>query len=196
MTRSKTTTAVAISAGVLTLGAGLGVASLASADPTPTPTSPSSASPSTGTPSTTTPSTGPGAADPRSGHRGFGRGEHQQELAKQLAEKLGVSQAKVETALQEFREANKPSTPPTPGTKPDPAQRDESLAKSLASKLGVDQAKVKTALQEIREARRAERAAALKPELDAAVKAGTLTQAEADAVTKAVQKGVINAGPR
>ncbi len=36
-----------------------------------------------------------------------------------------------------------------------------------------------------------ERAAALKSRLNEAVKAGTLTQAEADAVTKAVEKGVI-----
>ena len=47
------------------------------------------------------------------------------------------------------------------------------------------------AFDEIRAARQADRAAELKTRLDAAVKAGTLTQAEADAVTKAVEKGVI-----
>jgi len=68
------------------------------------------------------------------------------------------------------------------------------LAKALAEKLGVDEAKVAAALAEIRAARQADRAAALKDKLDAAVKAGTLTQAEADAVQKAVEKGVIDAG--
>ena len=47
------------------------------------------------------------------------------------------------------------------------------------------------AFDEIRAARQADRAAELTTRLDAAVKAGTLTQAEADAVTKAVEKGVI-----
>lgn len=191
MNRSRTSLAVAIAAGALTVGAGVGVTSLASADPTPTPSAPASSSPSTSTPS----------ADPRSpngaerwGHRGFGRGEHRQELAAQLADKLGVSQDRVTTALTEYREENRPASPPT--TRPDPAERDASLAKSLAGKLSVDQAKVTAALQEIRSARRTERAADLKPTLDAAVKAGTLTQAEADAVTKAIEKGVLSGGRR
>ena len=98
-------------------------------------------------------------------------------------------------ALKAVRDETKPTTKPTPGqTKPDPAARDAALAKALATKLGVDEAKVKTALDEIRAARQADRATALKTKLDAAVKAGTLTQAEADAVTKAVEKGVINGG--
>ncbi|MET0692616.1 MAG: hypothetical protein ABWY56_01720 [Propionibacteriaceae bacterium] len=191
MARSKKTTAVAIAAGVLTLGAGVGVATLASADPTPTP----SASPSTQTPPAA-PQPGRGGPD---GHRGPGGpgGLHQEDLVKPLAEKLGVSEAKVTEALKAFRDANKPTTKPTPGTaKPDPSAQDAALAKSLASKLGVAEAKVTTALKEIREARQADRATALKTKLDAAVKAGTLTQAEADAVTKAVTEGVINVGPR
>ena len=52
------------------------------------------------------------------------------------------------------------------------------------------------ALAEIRAARQAEQAAALKERLDAAVADGKLTQAEADAVTKAVEQGVINVGGR
>ena len=97
-------------------------------------------------------------------------------------------------ALQAIREANKPTTKPDPQDRPDPAAREAALAKALAEKLGVDEAKVTTALAEIRAARQADRAAALKDRLDAAVKAGTLTQAEADAVQKAVEKGVIDAG--
>ena len=68
------------------------------------------------------------------------------------------------------------------------------MAKALAEKLGLAEDKVTTALAEIREAHQAERAAALKERLDAAVQDGTLTQAEADAVTKAVEKGVIGGG--
>ena len=127
----------------------------------------------------------------------------QQELAKTLAVKLGVSEAKVTEALKAFRDDNKPAGDPTPGNRPvpgtarpDPAARDAALAKSLAKSLGIDEAKVTKAIDEIRATRQAGRAAALKTKLDAAVNAGTLTQAEADAVTKAVEKGVINVGPR
>ena len=70
------------------------------------------------------------------------------------------------------------------------------MAKALAEKLGLAEDKVATALTELREAHQAERAAALKERLDAAVQDGTLTQAEADAVTKAVEKGVIGGGGR
>lgn len=193
MARSKKTTAMAVAAGVLTLGAGLGVASLASADPTATPSASPSASPSQ--------SAAPDARGGPGGHRGpGGHGALQGELAKSLADKLGVTEAKVTEALQKFRDDNLPdpgATKPTPGTaKPDPTAREEAMAKSLAGSLGVDEAKVKTALAEIRSAAQADRAAALKTKLDAAVKAGTLTQAEADGVTKAVDRGVVNVGPR
>jgi len=193
MARSKKTTAMAVAAGVVTLGAGLGVATLASADPTATPSASPSASQSQG--AAPDGSGGPG------GHRGPGdRGPREDALAKSLADKLGVTEAKVTDALQKFRDDNAPdpgAAKPTPGTtRPDPTARDEAMAKSLAGSLGVDEAKVKTALAEIRSAAQAERAAALKTKLDAAVKTGTLNQAEADAVTKAVQKGVINVGPR
>ena len=52
-------------------------------------------------------------------------------------------------------------------------------------------AEVTAALEELRTQEQADHAAALKPRLDQAVKDGTLTQAEADAVTKAAEKGVI-----
>ena len=97
-------------------------------------------------------------------------------------------------ALQAFREANKPTTPPAEGTKPDRAARDAALAKSLAESLGIEESKVTAALEELRTAAQADRAAALKTRLDKAVTDGTLTQAEADAVTKAVEKGVIGGG--
>lgn len=184
-------TIVAAAAGVMALGAGLGVAGLASADPTTSP----SATPT----SSTTPSS---QADPRGG--GWGRGDHGARgdhgdrggaIAVELATKLGIDQAKVSTALQTAREATRPTTAPTPGEdRPDPAVRDAALAKALADELKIDEARIKTALDEIRATHATERAAALKTRLDAAVQAGTLTQAEADAVTKAVKQGVINAG--
>jgi hypothetical protein len=107
---------------------------------------------------------------------------------------LGVDEAKVTDALKAFREANKPTTPPTEGTegtKPDRAAHEAALAKSLAAALGIDESKVTAALEEIRTAAQEERAAALKTRLDKAVADGKLTQAEADAVTKAVEAGVI-----
>jgi hypothetical protein len=70
------------------------------------------------------------------------------------------------------------------------------LAKSLAESLGIDEAKVTAALEELRNEAQSERAAALKTRLDKAVADGKLTQAEADAVTKAVEQGVIGGGGR
>ncbi len=190
----KAATGVAVATGLLAVGAGIGMANLAQAEPTPSPGAPSS-SPSTGA----KPADGRGPGGPGGMHRGgamFGAD------AKQLAEKLGVTEAKVTEALRAIhdeRKADRPDPSATPSanpTRPDPAEREAELAKALASKLGIDEALVKTALDEIRAARQADRAAALKTRLDAAVKDGTLTQAEADAVTKAIQKGVIGGGPR
>jgi hypothetical protein len=189
--RSTKVVVASAAAGALALGVGVGIAGFASADPTTTP----SPNPSASAPADPGPG-GPG----RDGHRGGpGRGVADTDLAEQLAEKLGVTEAKVTTALQEIRDANRPAKPSTAPsadpsakpTRPDPAERDAALAKALAGKLGVDEAKVTKALDEIKAARQADRAAELKTRLDAAVKAGTLTQAEADAVTKAVEKGVI-----
>lgn len=190
MPHTKMTTTVAVAAGALALGVGLGAATLASADPTSTPAPSTSASPSAGSP--TTAPEGPG-------RHGFGgrAADGQGELAKTLADKLGVSEDTLKGALKAVREDLRPSTPPPPGTdRPDRAARDAALAKGLAAELGIAESKVTAALAEIRAAANAERAAALKDKLDAAVKAGTLTQAEADAVTKAVEKGVLNGFPR
>ena len=191
MPRSTKVVVASAAAGALALGVGVGIAGFASADPTTTP----SPNPSASAPAD------PGRGGPgHGGHRGGpGRGVADTDLAKQLAEKLGVTEAKVTKALQEIRDANRPAKPSTAPsadpsakpTRPDPEKREAALAKALAEKLGVDEAKVTKAFDEIRAARQADRAAELKTRLDAAVKAGTLTQAEADAVTKAVEKGVI-----
>ncbi len=175
-------TAVAVAAGVLALGAGVGIAGVAAADPTPTPNPAATDSPS------------PGVVRPGGGGRhggGFRDGAQVTELASQL----GVSEDKVRAALQAIHDERHASstTPPADQT---PEQRDAALAKELAEKLNLDEVKVTQALAEIRAAKQAERAAALKERLDAAVADGTLTQAEADAVTKAVEQGVISGGGR
>ena len=174
-------TVVAAAAGVAALGAGLGIAGVAAADPTPTPSPTATAS---GSPSSGTDRPGEGR------HRGGFRDGAQ---LTELAGKLGVSEEQLREALSSIREENRSTTPKSDQT---PEQRDAALAKALAEKLKLDEAKVTQALTEIRAARQAEQAAALKERLDAAVADGKLTQAEADAVTKAVEQGVINVGGR
>ncbi|MCT9868122.1 Clp protease N-terminal domain-containing protein [Paenarthrobacter aurescens] len=190
MSKTKRIT-LGVAAGALALGAGLGATSIATAATTPTPSATSSAD--SATPDTATPPDRGG----RPGAHGHGPGGGQ--IAAELATKLGVDEAKVTEALKAFREANKPTTPPTEGmegSKPDRTAQDAALAKSLAEALGVDEAKVTSALEEIRATAQEERAAALKTKLDKAVTDGKLTQAEADAVTKAVEAGVIGGGGR
>jgi hypothetical protein len=187
MRRTKKMT-LGMSGAALALAAGIGFAGMASATtttPTPTPSAGSSTSADGST----------GTAPDGMGRHG-GRGGHGMVEASALASKLGVDEAKVTDALKAFREANKPSTPPADGQKPDPAAREAALAKSLAESLGIDEAKVTSALQEIRSDEQSEHAAELKTRLDKAVADGKLTQAEADAVTKAVQNGVIGGGGR
>ncbi len=182
--------ALGLGAAALALGAGLGVAGVASAATTPSPSSSASAAAA-------------GGAGERGGHHGRGgvdRGDRLENLAARLAAKLGVEEAKVAGAFQSFRDANKSATRPADGSRPDRDAVESALAKSLAGSLGLDEAKVATALDEVRTEARAEataaRAGALKAKLDAAVADGTLTQAEADAVTKAAEKGIIGGGRR
>ena len=146
---------VALASGVFALGAGIGLAGLASA---PTDHHPFRVAQR-------------GALGRyrslRAWPRRAGRGSRppRGDLAKKLAEKLGVTEDKVTTALKEIRDANKPATRrPSRTRAPGPTEpaRDAELAKALAEKLGIDEAKIKTALDEIRAARQAERAAALK----------------------------------
>ncbi|HAG58628.1 MAG TPA: hypothetical protein DIT15_09310 [Arthrobacter bacterium] len=191
MVRTKKIT-LGVTAAALALGAGIGVAGMASATTTPTPTPSAGSSTSAGGTPSTAPMDGKGM---RGGHGRGGFGLVGDDAA-ELATKLGVDQAKVTDALKAFRAANKPATPPAEGTKPDPTAMQAELAKSLAASLGIDEAKVTAALDELRTAEQTERAAALKTRLDKAVTDGKLTQAEADAVTKAVQNGVIGAGGR
>ena len=189
MSRTIRTAAVAAT-GAVALGIGIGIGGLASADPTASPTPAAPASPSASA------SADPGA--PSGGPAGRrGPADRDGGRASELASKLGVDEAKVRTALREYRQANGPTSRPEPGSKPDEAARaaaDKALAAALADTLGIDEAKVATALEEIRAARQAERTKAVEDRLATAVEDGTLTQAEADAVKKAADAGIVHVG--
>jgi hypothetical protein len=84
--------------------------------------------------------------------------------------------------------------------------RQQKLAEGLAKELGIDQAKVADALQKVEAQLRAQRPTnpaptnedrqeQLKTRLAEAVKAGKITQAEADAILKAAQAGVLSPHP-
>ncbi|MCE3292297.1 MAG: hypothetical protein K0Q84_1234 [Arthrobacter sp.] len=192
--------ALSLGAAAVALCAGLGATGMASA--TTAPPAPNSSSPSANAaPDGQTPGSGQDKGQGKGhglGHGlglGHGRGHGQGLRGAQpsaLAAKLGVDEAKVADALKNFRQENRPSGPRSGGQKPDRAAKDAALAASLAKSLGIDEAKVKAALEELRAEARKSRAADLKPRLDQAVADGTLTRAEADAVMKAVEQGVIS----
>lgn len=184
MSRTKNMT-LGLSATALAMVAGIGVAGMASATtaPAPTPSASSSASADAGS--------APGSGIGKHGGRGGERGLAQ---AAALAEKLGVEEVNVTEAFEAFREASRPTTSPADGEKPDAATRGAALAKSLAESLGIEESEVTAALEELRSERQAGKAAELKTRLDQAVTDGKLTQAEADAVTKAVENGVVGGG--
>ena len=186
---SKKTMILGTSAAAVALLAGLGLAGVASAaDSTGTATTSATGSTSANGSTESAPPGDSGQGGHRGGHRGGGGAA---DIAPALAVKLGVDESKLSGALKSFRQANKPGGRPANGTKPDRTQQDAALATSLAGSLGIDEAKATAALAELRAEKQGERAAALIAKLDAAVGAGTLTRAEADAVAKAVEKGVI-----
>jgi hypothetical protein len=114
-----------------------------------------------------------------------------------LAQKLGVDETKLRTALGAVRDELKAerkadrangTTPPKAGALSD------DFANRLAKQLGISADKVKTSISDLRAAAQASRQQAFDSRLDQAVKDGKLTQAEADAVKKAAQLGVIGMG--
>ena len=185
--------------GAAALAIGFGISSAAQADdatPTPSPTTQSGPGTSNGNNGN---GWGPG------GRHGMGRmGAFAGDLS-ELASKLGVDEAKLRDAmsavrddlkndLKDLRDAAK-DNPTTPDRQAMRDQMQQKLADALAAQLGIDSSKVSSALADLEAAHEAERDQALTDRLDQAVKDGKLTQAEADAVKKAVDAGVIGAGP-
>lgn len=133
------------------------------------------------------------------------RGDRGQ-VAEVLAKELGLEQDKVQKALDEVRDDLRPDpstsgdAKPTPPTEAEHAARQAALAKALAKELGVSEAKVKAALTVAnkqadadREERRADSRADLVTRLDAAIKAGTLTEADKASVLKAFDAELVGA---
>lgn len=177
----KTSHRIALATGTAAIGlaGALGMASLAQAEP--------AASPSTTAGASSTENPG------RHGRMGGPVADHTQ-LAQKLSEKLGLDADAVSAALEKVRTDLRPTE--KPATRPDPAERQTALAEALATELGVDRAKVSEALEAIRSDATADRRAAFDERLQKAVTDGTLTQAEADAVKKAADAGVIGYGGR
>ena len=192
MNKRATITAAAL---IGTAGIGIGAAQMAMADPSTSPSTSASASSSSSSSSSTS------SSDANKPGRGHGRGMGLPGVSSaDLAEKLGLSESTVKSAIETVAEANRDSA-----TKPDEdatqaereaarEAREKTLITALAKELGVDEAKVTAAVDALQAEQKAEHLDALTTKLDAAVKAGTLTQAEADAVVKAYKVGVISGG--
>jgi hypothetical protein len=137
---------------------------------------------------------GPGGRHGGGMGKGMGMGLGRGANLSALATALGVDQTKLEDALKAVRDELRASRTPGQGkaAKPDPAARQDELATRLAGKLGIPASKVKAAFANLRAARDADEQKAFEDRLARAVKDGKLTQAEADAVKKAVKAGVID----
>jgi hypothetical protein len=117
-------------------------------------------------------------------HRALGR-RFGAEFAKDLAAQLGLPQQQVTTAVQQVRtqlQADHKAGTATQGE----------FVTQLAAKLGLDQTKVRTAVQAVRAQERTDRQAQLKTRLDQAVKAGKISQSDADAYLRVVQSGALH----
>lgn len=171
-TRAKLTlAAIGLSA---TVAAGIAGPAYAAATDQPT----STASTPTAAPSTSA-SASAGSTDHRAQGRQFGA-----EFAKDLAAQLGLPQQKVTTAIQQVR------TELRSAQKDGSATRDQFVTK-LATKLGLDPTKVRNAVQAVRTTQQADRQTRLKTRLDQAVKAGKISQSDADAYLRVVQSGAL-----
>jgi hypothetical protein len=181
---------------------GLGVSQVARADdatttsttaPTPTATQ---GDPNKGTTDSTTPGNGNGRGWGPGGRHGGAGGPGGPGLGKgadlsALATKLGVDQTKLTDALKAVRDDMRAARTPGQG-RPDFSALQDEFATKLAARLGIDAAKVKTAIADLRATHEADEQKAFDDRLAQAVKDGTLTQAEADAVKKAAKAGIID----
>lgn len=190
--------ALGLAGGALIVTGGLGAAAIANADtPSPAPAAQAQNQGQQG-PRGFGGGMGAKAGNPngpqdgtRAGVRAMnGSGYGAQDLAEYLAEKLGVPAADVTKALTAYHaDAQPPAERGRDLSDADQAARHEALAASLAESLGKDAATVQAALDGYSDYRQAERTAQLKEALDARVKAGTITQAQADEFLKAHEPG-------
>jgi hypothetical protein len=160
-----TKTAAVVAAGVLALGAGLGIATTAYADPTPVPipTSAPTDVPDPQSPQTEPPGLPNNPADPNN---------------------PGVP--------------NNPADPNNPGVPNNPADPnnpggptgEEALVEELSRMLGVDEETIRAGLEELRATYGPQLKAESEAQLAEAVRNGSLTQAEADALQKMIEQGV------
>lgn len=201
MSPVRTSVKIAGAAGVAAIAAGIG-ASQALAD-TSTPT----ASGTTSTAPTPAEANGPAGRGGPGGPGGpGGRGPGGADVAA-LARQLGITEAKVRTALDAVRDSSRPdraATPPAEGTKPtnptpptaaERAAREKARVAALAKELGLSEARVQGAFDAIKADREAAGRTQLSSRLDAAVKSGTLGPADKASVLKAFDAGVLG-GPR
>ncbi len=130
--------------------------------------------------------------------------------AEVLAEELGLEEDVVQEALSAVRDDLRPekpdttdATPPEPPTDAERAERQAAFAAALAKELDVSEARVTAALEVLEKEAEADQAELradmrerLVERLDAAVKEGTLTEADKTSVLKAYDAEVIGGGPR
>lgn len=114
--------------------------------------------------------------------------------AADLAPKLGVSQDAVSAALAEYHLANPTQVRGAGLTVEQQAAEHEKLATFLAGELKVDRSTVLQALTARQDTRQADRTAQLKASLDAAVKDGRITRAQADAILATHISGAMRGG--
>lgn len=171
-----------VSGTLVVLAATFGGAALASAEtPAPSP-SPGTAQVGWG-----------GGRGPMAGMRN-GAGYGATANTAELAASLGVSQDAVSAALAKYRAADPRRVPGAGMTAEQRAAAHEELATFLAAELKVDRSAVLRVLATRHEARQASRLEQLRAGLDAAVKDGRITQAQADAVLAAHESGAMRGG--
>ncbi|MFG1777155.1 hypothetical protein ACGFIG_12095 [Micromonospora sp. NPDC049048] len=117
----------------------------------------------------------PSASATENGERQQQRTDRQAEFAEKLAEELGVDTDKVTAALEKLRAEHKPADRAGKGDKGDRPERGDKGDRPERGERGDS----------------ADRQAALKERLAQAVEDGKLTQEQADAVTAAVEAGVL-----
>ncbi|GAB3068229.1 hypothetical protein [Pedococcus soli] len=196
MSPVRTSVKIAGAAGVTAIAAGLGASQALADTSTPTPSGTTSSAPAQG-------DAGPAGKGGPGGPGTRGHGPDGADAAA-LAKELGVTEAKLRTALDAVRDANRPArpaTPPAQGTKPTPPTAAERTAHekarvaALAKQLGLSEAKVQAAFDAVRADHEAARRTDLSSRLDGAVKDGKLTAADKASVLKAFDAGVLG-GPR